>query len=397
MSNTIALEKKYHFQNYNRFPLEISHGKGARVWDSNGKEYLDFLAGIAVNSLGHCHPKIVEEISKQASKLMHVSNFFYTEPQSKLAEKLCLLSGLDRVMFMNSGAEAMEGAIKLARKYSNDKGKTGKIYSMENAFHGRTIATISLGKAVYKKGFEPIPEGFATIPMHNYEKLNSIKNDAIAVVIEPIQGEGGVRLVNGDYLKYLRKFCSENDILLIFDEVQSGIGRTGKMFSFELYDVQPDILCLAKGLGTGFPVGALLAKENVAKSFGHGNHGSTFGGNPLATAVALKTLEVIEEERVLNNAEKMGVYLKNELIAKFKDNKFVKEIRGIGLFCGVELTIPCRNIVEAMFEKGVLTNCTSQNVIRIIPPLIINKNDIDEFINKLIDVFKENNMFEKKV
>lgn len=389
MSNTIELEKKYHFQNYNRFQLELTRGKGARVWDSEGKEYLDFLAGIAVNSLGHCHPKLTEEINKQANKLMHVSNFFYTEPQSKLAEKLCLLSCLDRAMFMNSGAEAMEGAIKLARKYANDKAKSGIIYSMENAFHGRTIATISLGKEVYKKGYEPIPEGFATIPMHDYEALNTIKDNAIAVVIEPIQGEGGVRLVNGDYLKYLRKFCTNNDILLIFDEVQSGIGRTGKMFSYELYNVQPDILCLAKGLGAGFPVGALLAKENIAKSFGYGNHGSTFGGNPLAMAVALKTLEIIEEEEILDNVENMGLYLKEQLINNFEKNPLVKEIRGVGLFCGIELTIPCRNIVEEMLKKGVLTNCTSQNVIRIIPPLIITKEDIDLFVQKLIEVLQE--------
>ena len=385
MSNIIDLEKKYHFQTYNRFPLIITNGKGARVWDIDGNEYLDFLSGIAVNCLGHCHPKIINEINLQANKLIHTSNFFYTESQSKLAEKLSILSGLDRVLFSNSGAEAMEGAIKLARKYANDKGKLGKIYSMKNAFHGRTLATISLGKEVYKKGFEPIPEGFATIPIHNYGALEKIKNDAIAIVIEPIQGEGGVRLAHQKYLHFLREFCSNNDILLIFDEVQSGIARTGKMFSYQHYGIKPDILTLAKGLGSGIPIGALLANNNVALSFGHGSHGSTFGGNPFATAIALKTLEIIEEKNIIDNVLKMGAYLMSELQANIGSDQRLVEIRGMGLFIGVEFDFECRKLVEIMLEKRVITNCTGGNTIRIVPPLIINKNDVDEYIS----VFKK--------
>ena len=382
--------EKYHFDLYGRYPIALVKGKGSKVWDDERNEYIDALAGIAVNSLGHCHPRIVKTIQKQSAKLMHVSNFYYNEPQSNLAEKLVDLSGLDRAFFCNSGAEAVEGAIKLARKYSNDKGKTGVILSMENSFHGRTLGTIAMGKEKYQTGFQPIPAGFKRVPFNDSKALEASVNDnTVGIILEPIQGEGGIIEVTEEYLKTARRLCDEFDIPLIFDEIQCGIGRTGKMFAFQHYGIKPDILTLAKALGSGFPIGAVVAKENVASAFEHGNHGTTFGGNPLACAVALETLDVIDDENICDMARVRGNYLMTRMHDLSQNWSAIKEVRGKGLMIGIELAFPGGPVVTEMMKRGVLSNCASNNVIRLVPPLIITKEEIDAVVDVLVESIKE--------
>ena len=382
--------EKYHFDLYGRYPIALVKGKGSKVWDDERNEYIDALAGIAVNSLGHCHPRIVKTIQKQSAKLMHVSNFYYNEPQSNLAEKLVDLSGLDRAFFCNSGAEAVEGAIKLARKYSNDKGKTGVILSMENSFHGRTLGTIAMGKEKYQTGFQPIPAGFKRVPFNDSKALEASVNDnTVGIILEPIQGEGGIIEVTEEYLKTARRLCDEFDIPLIFDEIQCGIGRTGKMFAFQHYGIKPDILTLAKALGSGFPIGAVVAKENVASAFEHGNHGTTFGGNPLACAVALETLDVIDDENICDMARVRGNYLMTRMHDLSQNWSAIKEVRGKGLMIGIELAFPGGPVVTEMMKRGVLSNCASNNVIRLVPPLIITKEEIDTVVDVLVESIKE--------
>ena len=382
--------EKYHFDLYGRYSIALVKGKGSKVWDDERNEYIDALAGIAVNSLGHCHPRIVKTIQKQSAKLMHVSNFYYNEPQSNLAEKLVDLSGLDRAFFCNSGAEAVEGAIKLARKYSNDKGKTGVILSMENSFHGRTIGTIAMGKDKYQTGFQPIPAGFKRVPFNDSKALeDNVNENTVGIILEPIQGEGGIIEVTEEYLKTARRLCDEFDIPLIFDEVQCGIGRTGKMFAFQHYGIKPDILALAKALGSGFPIGAVVAKENVASAFEHGNHGTTFGGNPLACAVALETLDVIDDENICEMARVRGNYLMTRMRDLSQNWSAIKEVRGKGLMIGIELAFPGGPVVTEMMKRGVLSNCASNNVIRLVPPLIITKEEIDTVVDVLVESIKE--------
>ena len=382
--------EKYHFDLYGRYPIALVKGKGSKVWDDERNEYIDALAGIAVNSLGHCHPRIVKTIQKQSAKLMHVSNFYYNEPQSNLAEKLVDLSGLDRAFFCNSGAEAVEGAIKLARKYSNDKGKTGVILSMENSFHGRTLGTIAMGKEKYQTGFQPIPAGFKRVPFNDSKALEASVNDnTVGIILEPIQGEGGIIEITEEYLKTARRLCDEFDIPLIFDEIQCGIGRTGKMFAFQHYGIKPDILTLAKALGSGFPIGAVVAKENVASAFEHGNHGTTFGGNPLACAVALETLDVIDDENICDMARVRGNYLMTRMHDLSQNWSAIKEVRGKGLMIGIELAFPGGPVVTEMMKRGVLSNCASNNVIRLVPPLIITKEEIDTVVDVLVESIKE--------
>lgn len=386
-----ALKKaqKYHFDLYRRYPVTIVKGQGSKVWDDERNEYIDALAGIAVNSLGHCHPRIVKTIQKQAGKLMHVSNFYYNEPQSDLAEKLVKLSGLDRALFCNSGAEAVEASIKLARKYSHLKGKTGTIISMDNSFHGRTLGTIVMGKDKYQSGFAPMPSGFERVPFNDVRALkNSVNEQTIGIILETVQGEGGIVPVSKQYLNTARDLCDKFDIPLILDEVQCGIARTGKMFAYQHYGIQPDILPLAKGLGSGFPVGAVVAREKFASAFTYGNHGTTYGGNPLACATALETLNVMDDENICDMARVRGDYLKKRLQDLSVNWDSIKEVRGMGLMIGVELNFPGAKVVEHMLKRGVLSNCASDVVIRLVPPLNISKEEIDTVVDVLVESIK---------
>ncbi len=381
---------KYHFDLYGRYPIALVKGKGSKVWDDERNEYIDALAGIAVNSLGHCHPRIVKTIQKQSAKLMHISNFYYNEPQSNLAEKLVDVTGLDRAFFCNSGAEAVEGAIKLARKYSNDRGKTGVILSMENSFHGRTLGTIAMGKEKYQTGFQPIPPGFKRTPYNDVEALEeNVNENTIGIIVEPIQGEGGIIEVNEAFLKKARQLCDQFDIPLILDEVQTGIARTGKMMAYQHYGIKPDIVAMAKALGSGFPIGAVAAKEHFAAAFEHGNHGTTFGGNPLACAVALETLKIIDDENICEMARVRGNYLMTRIRDLSQNWSVIKEVRGKGLMIGIELTFPGGPVVNEMLKRGVLSNCASNTVIRLVPPLNITKEEIDKIVDVLVESIKE--------
>lgn len=380
---------KYHFDLYGRFPIALVKGKGSKVWDDERNEYIDAFAGIAVNNLGHCHPRILKAIQKQSEKLMHVSNFFYNEPQSDLAEKLVKLSGLDRAFFCNSGAEAIECTVKVARKYAANKGKTGVIISMDNSFHGRTLGTIALGKDKYQTGFHPIPSGFKRILLNDVKALEaSVNEETIGIILETIQGEGGIIEVTKPYLEKARELCNKFDIPLIFDEIQCGIARTGKMFTYEHYGIKPDMVALAKALASGFPIGAVIATEKFASALEHGNHGTTFGGNPLACAVALETLDVIEDENVCEMARVRGNYLITRMKDLSTNWKAIKDVRGKGLMIGVELSFPGAPVVQEMMKRGVLANCASGNVIRLVPPLIISKEEIDKIVDALIESIK---------
>lgn len=382
--------EKYHFDLYGRYPIALVKGKGSKVWDDEHNEYIDALAGIAVNSLGHSHPRIVKAIQKQAEKLIHVSNFYYNEPQSNLAEMLVKLSGLDKAFFCNSGAEAVEGSIKLARRYSYKKGKTGTIISMKNSFHGRTLGTIAMGKEKYQEGYSPIPPGFKHINMNDVKELeDSVNEETVAIIIEPIQGEGGIIEVTPEYLKTARKLCNQYEIPLIFDEVQCGIARTGKMFAHEHYGIKPDIMPLAKALGSGFPIGAVVAKEEFAKAFDHGSHGTTFGGNPLACAAAVETLKTIIDEDICEKARVRGEYLRTRLADLSSHWNAIREVRGKGLMVGAELAFPGGEVVKEMLKRGVLSNCASGNVIRLVPPLIITKDELDTVVDVLVESIKE--------
>jgi acetylornithine/N-succinyldiaminopimelate aminotransferase len=381
---------KYHFDLYGRFPIALVKGKGSKVWDDERNEYIDAFAGIAVNSLGHSHPRIVKAIQKQAEKLVHVSNFFYNEPQSDLAEKLVKLTGLDRAFFCNSGAEAIECTVKLARKYAYNKGKTGVMISMDNSFHGRTLGAIAMGKDKYQTGFHPIPSGFKKILLNDVKELEaSVNEETIGIILEPIQGEGGIIEVSQQYMEKARLLCDKFDIPLILDEIQCGIARTGKMFAYEHYGILPDVVALAKALGSGIPIGAVAAKEKFASAFEHGNHGTTFGGNPLACAVALETLDVIEDEKVCEMARVRGNYLMTRVSDLSTNWSAIRDVRGKGLMIGVELAFPGAAVVQEMMKRGVLANCASGNVIRLVPPLIISKEEIDTIVEVLVESIKE--------
>lgn len=384
MNEAQQQEFDHHFQTYKRLSVTLSHGKGARLWDVDGNEYIDMLAGIAVNALGHAHPALVHAIKNQAEKLIHVSNIYTTAPQSRLAEKLVKISGLDRVFLCNSGLEAIEGAIKTARKYASSRGKTGPIISMEGCFHGRSLAAIATGKAKYQQGFEPMPAGFRQIPFNSREAVDEFVDDqTVAVIIEPIQGEGGIRPANPDFLKYVREKCDRHGTTLIFDEIQCGIGRTGKMFAFEHSGVKPDMMALAKGLGGGVPIGAILARQEIASALQPGDHGTTFGGNPLASAAALAVLNTIEKQDLSTQAGDKGSFLMSQLNDKLGGHPLVEEIRGMGLMVGVALRIDGAGIVQKMAENGVLANAASISVIRFVPPLVISKDDLARAVDVL--------------
>jgi len=371
----INLDKKYVMQTYGRQPLALKEGKGALVKDVEGNTYIDCFAGLAVNNVGHSHPKVVEAICNQAKTIMHTSNLYYTEPQVKLAKLLAEVSVHDKFFFCNSGAEANEGAVKLARKFT---GK-GEIIAMENSFHGRTLAMITAtGQHKYKKGFEPLPEGFKHVNYGDAQAVaDNITDNTAAVLVEPIQGEGGIIVPPEGYLKELRKICNQNDVLLIFDEVQTGFGRTGEMFASELFKVTPDITTVAKALGGGFPIGAVLAGEEVSDAFELGNHAATFGGNPLACAAAIASINALIDENMLIKARENGGYLKYRLEEQGKLYGIVEEVRGFGMMLGMELSINCGEIANEAREQGVLINCTADTVLRFLPPLVIRKGQID--------------------
>lgn len=375
---------------YKRFSIVITKGKGCSLWDSEGKKYIDFVSGIAVCNLGHAHPKISEALSEQADILLHVSNLYYTEPQIELATRLTENSFADRVFFCNSGAEANEAAIKLARKYYKDKGQSDRyrIVTMEKSFHGRTMATLSAtGQDKIRKGFEPVLDGFDYIPFNDIDALrNIIGPSTCAVLLEPIQGEGGVRCPDPDYLKAIRRLCDEADVLLIFDEIQTGMGRTGKFFAYEHFGIEPDIMTLAKALANGLPIGAMLAREEVAEAFGPGAHASTFGGTPIITAASVKVVKVLLEENIIQHCAKMGVYFKERLSGLKARHESIVDVRGMGLLLGMKLKIQGDTIVNACIEKGFLINCIQGNILRFIPPLIVEEEEIDALIVCLDDI-----------
>lgn len=395
LNEIIDMDKKYFMNTFgNRTPVCFDHGKGINLWDIEGKKYFDFLGGIAVSAVGHSHPKLVNAIQIQAEKFIHCSNLYYIEPQAKLAKLLVENSCADKVFFANSGAEANEGAIKLARIYFKKKGMPEKfeIVTLDKSFHGRTLATIAAtGQDKYQKNYSPLTPKFSKVPINDLGALEqAINGNTCAVMIEPIQGESGVNLTTKEYMQGVRKLCDEKGILLIFDEVQSGLGRTGKLFAYEHFGVEPDIFTLAKALGGGFPIGALLAKDHVASAFEPGDHGSTFGGNPLACAAGLASLDIILSEKLVDNSEKMGNYLVEKLSALSGKYSFVKEIRGKGLMVGIQLST--ENAVEIKnkcFDKGYLVGNVGQSIIRILPPLIVCAQDIDGLVNVLDSVLAE--------
>lgn len=395
LKEIIDFDKKYFMNTFgDRIPVCFDYGKGINLWDIDGKKYYDFFAGIAVSAVGHSHPKLVNAIKTQAEKLIHCSNLYYVESQAKLAKLLVENSCADKVFFANSGAEANEGAIKLARIYFKKKGMEEKfeIITLANSFHGRTLATIAAtGQNKYQKPYSPLTPSFLSVPINDLPALeNAINDNTCAVMIEPIQGESGVNLTTSEYLKGVRKLCDEKGILLIFDEVQSGLGRTGKLFSYQHFDVEPDIFTLAKALGGGFPIGALCAKEHVAKAFEPGDHGSTFGGNPLACSAALASLEIILEENLVENSEKMGEYFIEKLSELSNKYDFIKEVRGKGLMIAVEFSIEkAAEIKNKCFDNGYLIGNVGNNIIRILPPLIISKEDIDKMVSMLDNILSK--------
>lgn len=382
----VDLSDRFLMHTYGRLPMAVVEGSGVHVWDAKGKQYLDFVAGIAVNSLGHCHPNVVEAVQNQTAKLMHCSNLYYIEPQAKLAEMLANHSGLDRVFFSNSGAEAIEGAIKLARKYAGKKyGDRYEIISADHSFHGRTLAAITAtGQPKYREGLDPLPPGFKHVPFNDLEAMrNAVGPHTAAILLEPIQGEGGVHPATPEYLRGVRELCDERGLLLILDEVQCGLGRSGRLFAFEHYDIRPDIMTLAKALGGGFPIGALLATEEVATGFRPGDHASTFGGNPLACAAGFAAVGTILDYDLPGHAERVGAYFADRLRKLRAEYPFIKEVRGKGLMLGMELTVKGAGIVERCREKGLLINCIGEYTLRFVPPLIVIEPDIDAALETL--------------
>ena len=374
---------------YARLPVAFERGEGSWLWDANGKRYLDAMAGVAVCGLGHSHPKYVAALREQVGKLVHTSNLYQITLQEKLADRLAAISGMDNVFFCNSGCEANEAAIKLARLYGHKKDiDAPAIVVLEKAFHGRTIATLSAtGSRKVQAGFEPLLAGFVRVPFDDLDavrRVAEVNRNVVAVLVELLQGEGGINVCHDGYLSGLREICQAHGWLLMLDEVQSGMGRTGKWFAFQHSGITPDVMPLAKGLGNGLPVGACLAAGPAAELFKPGNHGSTFGGNPLACAAALATLDIIEEERLMENAVKIGDFLRDELARQIGGLKGVKEIRGKGLMIGIELEYACGEIVQQALERGLLVNVTMDNVIRLLPPLVFRQEEAGLLLETLV-------------
>lgn len=380
---------------YGRQPITFTHGKGVWLWDAEGNQYLDALAGVAVNGLGHAHPKLVKVISEQAAKLIHVSNIYHIAEQEALADKLAEISNMDKVFFCNSGCEANEAAIKIARLYGHNKGvENPEIIVMERAFHGRTMATLSAtGNRKSQAGFEPLVSGFIRVPYDDLEAVKAIasrKNNVVAILVEPVQGEGGVHIPVDmrAYLQGLRQVCDDNAWLLMLDEVQSGIGRTGTWFAFQHTGMVPDVMTIAKGLGSGVPIGACVAKGTAAEVFTPGKHGSTFGGNPLATTAGLTTLNAIADEKLRENAQQMGDVICDGLRAALNGLAGVVVIRNAGLMIGVELDRPCADLVKMALADKLLINVTAEKVVRLLPPLVINAVEANELVSRLAALIK---------
>jgi len=391
----IELDKTYYMNTFgDRLPVAFEYGKGSTLYDITGKAYIDFVAGIAVNVLGYSHPALIDALSSQIEKLLHCSNLFYIQSQAELAKMLVDNSCGDRVFICNTGAEANEGAIKLARKYFYAKGMNKyEIITALNSFHGRTLATLAAtGQEKYQKPYRPLPPGFKHVPINDIEALkNAITEQTCAIMIETIQGEGGIIEATPDYITQVFNLCKGNDILLIVDEVQTGIGRTGKLFSYQHYNIEPDIITLAKGLGGGIPIGAIIAKEPVASAFEPGDHGTTFGGNPLACTAGLTVLSTILNQNLIEQCKTNGEYFKGKL-KKLRDKfPFVTDVRGHGLMLGMELSsqIPGKEVVKMMLDKGFIINCAGHNTLRFVPPLIITKKEIDQLIVALEETFNQ--------
>ncbi len=373
---------------YARLPLAFTHGEGVWLWDSNGKRYLDALSGIAVNTLGHAHPRLTSALSAQINKLIHVSNIYQIPEQEQLADKLSALSHMQEVFLCNSGCEANEAAIKLARLYGHNKGvESPSIIVMEKAFHGRTLATLSAtGNRKVQAGFEPLVKGFVRVPYDDLDAIHQVaehNHDVVAILVEPIQGEGGIRTPDIHYLEQLRKICDQQGWLLMLDEVQSGIGRTGKWFAHQHTGILPDVMTLAKGLGSGVPIGACLAAGRAAGTFKPGNHGSTFGGNPLASIAGLTTLNIVEQDKLLPQATVTGNFLRQGLQERLASVAGVTAIRGQGLIIGIELAQPCSELVKIALAQGLLINVTADNVIRLLPALVFTQAEAQQLLDML--------------
>ena len=379
---------------YGRLPMAVSHGRGCRVWDTEGREYLDALAGIAVNTLGHAHPALVAALQDQVAKVIHCCNYYEIPLQEQLAATLCELSGLDSVFFCSTGLEANEAALKIARKYGHDRGiERPEVIVYENAFHGRSIATLSAtGNPKVQKGFEPLVEGFVRVPLNDLSAIEAVARDnpnVVAVFLETIQGEGGVNPARWDYLRGLRKLCDERDWLLMLDEVQCGIGRTGKWFAHQWADVLPDVMPLAKGLGSGVPVGAVVTGPRATGVLGPGNHGTTFGGNPLAMRAGVETLRIMQEDSLLAHVAAMGQRLRSGLERELAGRPGVRDIRGAGLMLGVELDRPCGVLMTRALQAGLLISVTADRTIRLVPPLVISAEEVDEVVARLCPLVRD--------
>jgi acetylornithine aminotransferase len=379
---------------YPRLPIAFARGEGAWLWDTEGKRYLDGLAGIAVNTLGHAHPRFTAALNEQISKLIHCSNVYQVNEQELLAEKLCSLTNMQEVFFCNSGCEANEAAIKLARMYGHKQGiESPAIIVMEKAFHGRTLATLSAtGNRKVQAGFEPLVTGFVRVPYNDLDAIRQVKQnnrEVVAVLVEPIQGEGGIRTLDIAYLQQLRQICDEQNWLLMLDEVQCGIGRTGKWFAYQHTGILPDVMTLAKGLGSGVPVGACLAAGKAAGIFQPGNHGSTFGGNPLACIAGLTTLNILEQDKLLAHADNLGQFIHQGFANALQDVAGVREIRGQGMMIGIELDKPCGDLVKQALAQGLLINVTADNVIRLLPPLVMTQGEAQQLLDILCPLIKE--------
>jgi acetylornithine aminotransferase len=379
---------------YGRLPFALSHGKGCRVWDTDGREYLDALAGIAVNTLGHGHPKLVPALQEQVAKLIHCSNYYQMPLQERLASALCDVSGLSSVFFCNSGLEANEGAIKLARKFGHDRGiERPEIIVYEKAFHGRSIATLSAtGNTKVQKGFEPLVEGFVRVPLNDIGAVREVARtnpNVVAVFLEVIQGEGGINPSRAEYLRDLRKLCDEKDWLLMLDEVQCGMGRTGKWFAHQWAGIVPDVMPMAKGLASGVPVGAIVVGPRAKDVFGPGNHGTTFGGNPLAMRAGVETMRIVAEDGLIDNAARVGERIKKDLEREWQGVKGVVEIRGQGLMIGIELDRPCGALLQRAADAGLLISVTADTVVRLLPPLIMTTAEGEEVVSKLAPLVRE--------
>ncbi|OQB22877.1 MAG: Acetylornithine aminotransferase [candidate division BRC1 bacterium ADurb.Bin183] len=383
---------KYLMNTYGERAICLARGEGCRVWDSDGKEYLDFLSGISVNNLGHCHPAIVAAIQKQAATLIHCSNIYLIEPQILLAKKIVENSFANKCFFANSGAEANEGAIKLARLYSKNKYQRDdrfSIIAMKQSFHGRTMGTISAtGQSKVQVGFEPLLEGFVFAEFNNIESVRALVNEkTCAVILEPVQGEGGIIPADKKFLEAVRALCNEKDLVLIFDEVQCGMGRIGTNFAYEYFGVTPDVITLAKALGGGVPIGALLARAPFSDVFSPGKHAHTFGGNPLVCSAALAFVTELFDKKIAARAAETGEFFRAQLRALAPKYSFIKDVRGLGLMIGIALSIPGKDIVSRCMEKGLLANCTCDTIIRMLPPLIVSKEDCDKAVKILDEVF----------